>query len=181
MAEKTIILIRHALSSGQAPQAELAPEGREQAEALIERLKCLGIDGLFSSPYRRAHDTIKPYAAHSGLDVHVLDDLHERVLSPEPRDDWLRHVELSFDDVDYKLAGGESLRDTRRRGLKALGVMAAADHGLAAAVSHGVLLSSIFQGINKDFGFEDWRALRNPDIFEVALKDGVPTAFKHLG
>jgi 2,3-bisphosphoglycerate-dependent phosphoglycerate mutase len=180
MGHKTMILIRHAQSAGPAPDSELTPEGTEQATALSERLSELGVDGAFSSPYRRALATIVPYAERAGLEVTVLNDLHERILSPDPAEDWLAHIARSFADVDYKLHGGESLRDTRRRALQAIEVIAASDHAVAAAVSHGNLMASVFRSLDEDFGFSQWRSLRNPDLFELTLKNGAPIAYRRM-
>lgn len=180
MTNKTVILIRHALSTGPAPEAELAPDGKAQATALSERLHALGVDGLFSSPYRRARATLDPYAARIGLTVTILHDLQERILSPEPREDWLDHVRRSFADGDYKLAGGESLLETRTRALGAFEVISAAGHTLPAAASHGNLMASVLNGLDSNFGFEQWRGLRNPDIFELIVRGGRPVAFRRV-
>ncbi|MFZ4071662.1 MAG: histidine phosphatase family protein [Caulobacterales bacterium] len=180
MTPSTLILVRHALSTGQAPEAELAPEGAGQATVLSERLLALGVDGLFSSPYRRAQATLDPYAARMGLNVTILHELHERILSPEPREDWLDHVRRSFADSDYKLAGGESLRETYSRALGALQVIAGTGHTLPAAASHGNLIASVLNGLDSDFGFEQWRGLRNPDIFELTIRGGRPAGYRRV-
>lgn len=175
-----LILIRHAASSGPTPEADLTDEGHAQAQALVDRLNSMGINSVFSSPYRRALSTIAPFAKFVELEIRVLEALHERILAPTDQKDWIDHIHRSFLDMDYALDGGESLNDVRRRALAVIAEIERLSLPLAAAVTHGNFLSSIFHAINPDFGFQGWQALRNPDIFEVTLKEGMPTSFRRI-
>ena len=60
-------LVRHAQSapdkSRPEPEWPLSEVGRRQAEALVPVLKAIGVNRLASSPYRRAIDTLGPFAA----------------------------------------------------------------------------------------------------------------------
>ncbi len=180
MSQSVLILIRHAQSSGQSPDAELTEIGSQQASALADFLVPFGIDGLFSSPYQRAQATITPFGELVGLPLTLLPDLQERVLSPTPLDDWLDHIARSFLDKSYKLPGGESLLETSMRGLSALGTISKAGNSLPAAVSHGNLIASVLHTIDPDFGFEQWRTMLNPDVFEVKLQDGLPKDYRRI-
>jgi len=167
-----LILIRHCESSGQVPDAPLTEVGARAAEALAEHLATLAPDAVYSSPYRRARTTVQPFADRAGLTV--IDDarLRERVLSGEPLDDWLDHVRRSYADLDHVAgAGGESLRATQTRALAALADIVARGHRLPAVASHGNLISSVLRAADPDFGFEAWRGLKNPDLFELTFKD----------
>jgi hypothetical protein len=55
------------------------------------------------------------------------------------------HIRRSFDDLDYRVEGGESLREVGDRGLAAL---------------------------SESFGYEDWKTLKNPDLFTLEFADG---------
>ena len=84
-------------------------------------------------------------------------------------------------DVDHRAGpGGETLREIEARGCAALADIASAGHGLAIAVSHGNLISAILRAADPSFGFEDWRALRNPDLFEITIAAGRPVAFARI-
>ncbi len=48
--------------------------------------------------------------------------------------------------------------------------IAAAGDRLPLAASHGNLISAVLRAADPAFGFEAWRALRNPDLFEVTLE-----------
>jgi broad specificity phosphatase PhoE len=80
----TILIARHGESDwnrerrwqGQADRP-LTERGREQAEALAERLAHVGLDAVYSSDLRRALDTASAGARRQGLDVQELQELRE--------------------------------------------------------------------------------------------------------
>jgi 2,3-bisphosphoglycerate-dependent phosphoglycerate mutase len=181
LAMVRLLLIRHCESTGQQPDGALSAAGEAQAIALIDRLTALAPDAIYSSPYRRAIATVQPFASRVGLAIREDPRLRERELSPEPLDDWLDHIRRSYDDLDHRAAaGGETLRETQARGLAALADIAAAGHRLPIAVSHGNLISAILRAADPAFGFDEWRGLRNPDLFSVTVEIDRPTAFVRI-
>ncbi len=180
LLRSAIILVRHCESSGQTPEAPLTAKGFADARELVRRLMPLGIEAVYSSPYARAVQTIEPFAAARGLPINIEPRLRERLLSGEAIDDWLEHVRLSFDDLDYRPPGGETLREAQTRGLAAL--LRIFDDGVssAAVVSHGNLLSSLLHRMDPQFGFDAWRAMPNPALYRVRLQHGVPLTFEPL-
>lgn len=176
-----LILIRHCESTGQQPDDALSVAGEAQALALIDRLAGLAPDAIYSSPYRRAVATVRPFADRVGLPIREDARLRERELSPQPIDDWLDHIRRSYDDIDHcAAAGGESLREAQTRALAALADIAAAQHRLPVVASHGNLISAILRAADPGFGFDGWRDLRNPDLFELSLAKGRPVAFARV-
>jgi 2,3-bisphosphoglycerate-dependent phosphoglycerate mutase len=176
-----LILIRHCESSGQAPDAPLTEAGAAAALALADRLTALDPDAIYSSPYRRASSTVAPFAARAGMAIAEDVRLRERVLADAPLDDWLEHIRRSFDDPDHRAGpGGETLNEIQARGLASLTDIVAAGHRLPVAASHGNLISAILRAFDPAFGFEDWRRLRNPDLFELTFEDGRPCAYRRI-
>jgi 2,3-bisphosphoglycerate-dependent phosphoglycerate mutase len=176
----TIILVRHCESSGQAPEAPLTAKGFDDARELAQRLATLGVEAVYSSPYARAVQTIEPFAARQALPINIEPRLRERLLSAEALDDWLDHVRLSFDNLDHRAPGGETLREAQMRGLAALQRVFDDGAASAAVVSHGNLLSSLLHRMDPRFGFEAWRAMPNPALYRVQLQHGVPVTFEVL-
>jgi 2,3-bisphosphoglycerate-dependent phosphoglycerate mutase len=176
-----LILIRHCESSGQAPGAPLTEAGEGAARALADRLVALAPDAVYSSPYRRARSTVAPFAERAGLPIVEVEGLHERILSAAPLADWLEHIRRSYEDIDHRAGeGGETLREIETRGCAALADIAGAGHALPVAVSHGNLISAILRAADPSFGFNEWRAMRNPDLFEIRMQSGRPVAFVRL-
>lgn len=174
------LLIRHATSSGQAADAPLADAGYTQSEALVPILTSLGAGPLYASPYRRAQETIAPYAKASGQTVTTLEGLRERLLSPDNLPDWQDHIRYSFFDALYTAPGGESHTHLFVRAANAFDHIAAVGGTLPTFVTHGGLTSSLLHRVDASFGFDAWQDLRNPDLFEVEITARKITAFKRL-
>lgn len=160
-----ILLVRHCESSGQGPDVPLTERGRAQAVALADDLAASAIDHIVCSPYLRAHTTIAPFEARSGLPVHIDDRLVERQISPEPIPHWRDVVRQSFVDLEHRVPGGESGREALSRGWAAIRDVLGARHRLAVVVSHGQLLSLVFHSIDPRFGYAGWESLTTPDVY----------------
>ena len=165
-----LLLIRHCQSSGQARDAALTEAGVRQAEALADFLSRFPVDRVAASPYRRAQQTIAPFAARAGLPVHADDRLVEQRLAAGPVDRWRDAVRASCGDAEFRLPGGESARDVLDRGWPALEELLEGRHRLPVAVTHGKFLSVILNSVDGHFGYDEWQALSNPDVY--ALGDG---------
>ncbi|WP_178021635.1 histidine phosphatase family protein [uncultured Paenibacillus sp.] len=166
---KRIYLIRHCKANGQEPAAELTEEGLFQAEQLADLLGDQAIDGIVSSPYQRAISTIQPLAKRLDLPVQRDDRLSERILSSNDLPNWMDHLRLSFEDLDLKLPGGESSREAMTRGVGALQDLIQRPDKNIVLVTHGNLMSLILKYYDDSFGFEAWRRLSNPDVFELGF------------
>lgn len=167
-----LLLVRHCASAGQDPNAPLSNEGFVQAARLAESLERFAVDHIASSPFRRALQTIAPFAAATGLRVDADVRLAERTLSAEPLDDWREQLRHTWLDFDYRAAGGETSREAQERGRSALEEVAAAGHRCAVIVSHGNLLGLILNSIDPGFDFDAWERLTNPDVFRLRAVDG---------
>ncbi|WP_182199361.1 histidine phosphatase family protein [Paraliobacillus salinarum] len=171
---KQLILIRHCQAEGQHMDSPLTQHGVNQAHRLalfLEDNDCK-VNRIISSPFMRAIETIKPYAAAQHIPIEQDVRLEERVLSNEPIDDWLDILELSFQDLDFSLSGGESSNDALKRGLSVIDeCLQDQTNDCVAIVTHGNLLSIILAHYLKDFGFEDWKTLTTPDVYALEFKD----------
>lgn len=179
MSER-VLIVRHCESSGQVGEAPLTAKGYAQAEALADRLAAHPIDRIVSSSYRRAQETIAPFAARSGLPIELEPRLVERRLSRAPIPEWREVVRRSFSELDFAVPGGESGRQTLDRGWAALEGVLGAGHALPVLVSHGQLISLVLSRIDPSFGFDGWQALSNPDMHLVERDAGGVLSFRRL-
>jgi len=168
----TLILVRHAQSAPDPalPEREwpLSELGKQQADSLPAALAELGVDALASSPYRRAIDTLRPYADHAGLEIALDEDLRERALGNWMADiaDAEEAVRRMHADLDFQREGGESGRACVARFEAALARVVAAHPGRTIAVgSHGGVVGHLIarQGIALPDAF--WKRIRNPHLF----------------
>ena len=172
-----IVLIRHASSAPDPavpePDWPLSADGVAQARDLAQDPSLSTVTRIFTSPFLRARDTVAPLAARLDLPVRVHEDLRERCLSPRRLDDWSTQLERSWRDFDHALPGGESSRQCQARVTAALHeIVAEAEGHRIALASHGNAISLFLHGLDGRFGFEDWAAMRNPDLFEVEWRAG---------
>src|SRR5690348_10981496 len=137
---KTLYIIRHCKAEGQDPDANLTPEGREQAETLASFLIGRGIEQIITSPFARARQSITPLATRQNIPVTTDARLVERVLGSGHLENWQELLRTSFEDLDLCLTGGESSRTAMQRGVAALDdVLKNQDTECVAIVSHGNL------------------------------------------
>ncbi|WP_339228024.1 histidine phosphatase family protein [Oceanobacillus sp. FSL K6-2867] len=169
---KKIYFVRHCSAHGQHKDSPLTNEGIKQARELAVYFNELPItfDLILTSPYLRAIESIKPFAELTGSTIEIDERLKERILSDEPVEDWMDGLEQSFLNEDFALPGGESARNLLHRCngvLKPLFKDPSIKH--AIIVSHGNLLSHVFHQFDERFGFNQWKELRNPDIYLLQL------------
>jgi len=174
-----IVLVRHAAATGQDATAALTSEGQRQARVLADLLLPLRIQRVISSPFARATESVTPFCRRAGLRLETDDRLVERVLSAGDLPDWREHLRRSFDDLDYRLEGGESSRAAQARGTSA--VRAALKSGeRCVLVTHGNLLALILRTIDATVGFDMWSGLSNPDVFVLYVGAEGPSGFNRI-
>lgn len=175
----TIYLIRHAESRPDVSIPEsawpLSEAGQVQALRVRDQLVSANIDRVYSSPFTRAIDTIKPLAAAVGQDINLHADLRERKLKDGWVDDFMGIVRQAWTDFDFALPCCESSADGQLRIVRSIEALVAAHPGDGIAVSsHGNLIGLYLNAIAPSFGFEKWQAMRNPDVFRIVYKSSGP-------
>lgn len=169
-------LLRHAdsLPEPQIPEPDwpLSPAGQRQARTLVPILADLGITRIITSPYRRAKETVSPFARAMDLEVHEVYALQERCLAPVWIEDFHGALGASLQDPDLALPGGESLRDCQGRMTKAIAAeQAKVTSGVLLVSTHGQAIASILQSIDPSVGFREWRALKRPDLVRIRIRE----------
>lgn len=93
----------------------LSIEGEKESAKLINLSYLKNINVIYSSPYVMTIGTAKYLAAELELEIEIKRELGERVLGAIG-DKKIRMIsEMQENDFTYKLAGGESLNDVKRR------------------------------------------------------------------
>ncbi|WP_058307638.1 histidine phosphatase family protein [Gracilibacillus massiliensis] len=167
---KRILMIRHCHAVGQHSDSPLTKKGNQQAYELARKLEHLSfpIHRIITSPYLRAQESIKPFAARQNITIETDERLKERLLSEQPIDDWIDILEESFQNFHFKLPGGESSSDAYTRSEALLKeCMEDEENENIIIVTHGNLLALMLQKFNVDFGFHEWKTLTNPDVFLI--------------
>ncbi|RHW41516.1 histidine phosphatase family protein [Neobacillus notoginsengisoli] len=178
---KTVYLIRHCKAEGQEPNAKLTSLGESQANELAQFLKGKQIDTIGSSPFNRAVSTIRPFAKEAEIEMETDERLAERVLCSGENPNWPNMLERSFNDPELAFEGGESGAAATKRGLKAINAILAKTKKYAAVVTHGNLMALILKYYDESFGFEEWKALSNPDVYEIRFEGEKPEIHRVWG
>jgi 2,3-bisphosphoglycerate-dependent phosphoglycerate mutase len=176
---KRIYLIRHCEAEGQPAEAPLTDKGYKQAIRLSEYFKGIPIDSIISSPFKRAIQSIEPLAKREKLEIETNELLTERILSNQNLSDWLLKLRDTFYDLDLKYEGGESSNEATKRIIEVVEEAFNSEAQTIMIVTHGNLLSLLLKHYNHHFGFEDWKRLRNPDVFLLKNEDNKVT-FEHV-
>jgi len=187
-----LLLIRHGQTPGNVlgqldtahPGPGLTELGERQAEALARSLARLEISSLYASTLIRTQLTAAPLAGRRGLDVTVLDGLHEieagALEKLTDRESHLRYLGTVFGwaagELDRRMPTGPSGHDFLARFDDAVARIAAAATGPAggavAVVSHGAAIRvwTALRAENVDADFAARHVLANTGI--VALEGG---------
>ncbi|MCA2213176.1 histidine phosphatase family protein [Jidongwangia harbinensis] len=173
-----MVLVRHASSvppTRDGPDdltRPLTPEGLRQADELVESLTALRPAAVWSSPYLRAVQTVRPTARALGLPVGTRRELREWDDGLPFTDDWIPHYARNWADPSFARPTGESLDQLTARAVAAVRALARAYPGrLVLAGSHGTFVSRALRG----FGVPaDWPFLRRmpmPAVYRLRFTD----------
>jgi broad specificity phosphatase PhoE len=131
-------------------QVPLGADGVQQIQKIAPLLATLELDGIYTSPLRRAVQTAKVVAAETKLPICKSEGLNEIAYG-----EWAgRYFEDMIDDELYRrfikspaktlLPGGETISDVQRRGLKVIHEAAQkVPGGRFLFVSHGDVIRAI--------------------------------------
>jgi 2,3-bisphosphoglycerate-dependent phosphoglycerate mutase len=169
----TLYLIRHAHSTWQRSEKRpLSPQGLVQAQRVARILTNVRPAAIYSSPARRAVQTVEPMAKRLNLQPKLEADLRERVLSSEPMVDFEGAVLATWSNFSFAFPGGETNEAAKARAVAVLRRIALAHaDGPAIVGTHGNLLALALASVDSSIGFEFWRALTFPDIFRLDLRE----------
>jgi 2,3-bisphosphoglycerate-dependent phosphoglycerate mutase len=182
-AGTTFLLIRHAESPWSEDEGRpLSPAGARDAEALAERLGARAIDAVYSSPSRRAVQTVAPIAERRGLAIAEAPDLRERALGSFRDVSFEEAVAATWADPDFAHPGGESNRAAQQRALGLVGDLARRHGSRTVALStHGNLLALLLHGFDPRVGFAFWSSLAFPDAFELRVHGPGAATYRRIG
>ena len=87
-----------------------------------------------------------------------------------------------WEDFDSKLPGGESSSEATQRALSGLKSVLndLPENGSAAVQCHGTLIALILHNYDPSFGFDQWKSMTMPDIFQINY-DGEKAQIIHIG
>lgn len=177
-----VYFIRHAQSDRSVRDGRIRPlteQGRADSRLVTAYLSGKRIDAVFSSPFRRAVETVEDFAKHSGLGVRLVEEFRERRgdsgLERE-HPDFPRFQERQWADFTYTYSDGECLAEVQRRNISALEELLREWEGKNLAIgTHGMALAVILNYYDKSFGFQEFLTMKEllPWVARISFEHGI--------
>jgi 2,3-bisphosphoglycerate-dependent phosphoglycerate mutase len=148
----------------------LTKEGKESCRLVTAYLKDKQIDAVFSSPYKRAVDTVKDFADQFHLPIITMEDFRERKIDNGWITDYSGYVEKQWQDFSYKLEGGESLQEVQDRNISAINRLLEEYRDKNIVIgSHGVAASTVMNYYDSTFGYQQFNSIIDKMPFIIKL------------
>lgn len=166
----TVYFVRHAHSDYTPDERNrpLSIKGEKDAERVKHLLKDDPIDVFWSSPYRRAIQTIEPLARLKHQAIHIEERLRERTLAQGGVEDFSAAITRVWEDEKYKFPGGESNDEARHRGGEVLKRLLIQHPGESIVIgTHGNIMTLMLQYFHPAFDLSFWKELCMPDVYKV--------------
>lgn len=180
---KKFILIRHgkAEMDGEDHLRKLDDEGILQAKSLCEKLeKMIKNDfKIFSSPFIRAVDTIKPLANKFNKEIVMAEELKEINIGKSKEFSKHEIIKKMWENQSYKVENGDSQIDKFNNMKNFLEKMFSnsGDEDVII-VTHGNLLGIILKFyFKRNFNFNDWKVMSMPDLYELSIDNNSIISF----
>lgn len=152
---------------------ELSEKGLQDRQFLLDFFVNKKVDMIFSSPYKRAYDTVKPLAKKLALDIHTISDFRERKIDNVWIENFTEFTKKQWADLSYKLSDGESLREVQDRNIRALRnlLVEQVDHSILIG-SHGTAISTIIKYFDDSFDYDAFDKIKSlmPFILEMTFE-----------
>jgi 2,3-bisphosphoglycerate-dependent phosphoglycerate mutase len=146
----------------------LSARGRQDAERVASLLVPARPTAIYSSPYRRARQTVEPLAERLGLPIQERSELRERALGDGWRQDWEAAIRPTWVDFHFAYPDGETNAEAEVRARAVYEELVSRHRGQSLVVaSHGNLIVLMLHHLDAGFGFELWRSLTLPDVYEL--------------
>jgi 2,3-bisphosphoglycerate-dependent phosphoglycerate mutase len=168
-------LIRHAHADWTPDkQRPLSSRGQADAQRVAELLCSSPITRIYSSPFRRARQTVGPLAGELGLPLHIEPDLRERKLGGGASvSDFFAAVERTWRDPSYAHPDGEPNSAAQRRGVAVVERLREQYSGEHLVLStHGNLMALVLQHYDRHIDYDFWKGLAMPDVYRLRMESG---------
>ncbi|GAB3837729.1 histidine phosphatase family protein [Micromonospora andamanensis] len=173
-----IVLVRHARSvppTADGPDEFTRPlttDGLRQAQELVAVLTEPRPAAVWSSPYRRAIQTVQPTADALGLPVRTLTELREWDDGLSFTEVWESHYVRSWANLSYARPGGESLEQLGIRAVEAVRTLVRHNRGRVVLVGgHGTFICRALAGFGVPVSWATVRQMPMPAIYRLRFTD----------
>lgn len=161
---KSIYFVRHAepnYNNHDDQERELTAKGEKDCELVVEFFANRVVDGIYSSPFKRAYDTVKDIAIQKNLPIIKIDEFRERKIADGWIEEFNEFSQKQWQDFDYHLINGESLAQVQCRNINALSELLKNPQKSIVVGSHGTALATVINYYQSNFGYNDYFAIKS--------------------
>ena len=158
-----VYFIRHCESDHSVRTDNIRPlteKGLNDSKIITSFLADKEIDAIFSSPYKRAIDTVFDFSQSVNKQIELIDDFREKYKTTWLDDkDWVDFAQKQWADFSYKLSepDDESLQEVQSRNIKALKSLLNSRQNQNIVIGiHGFALSTIINYYDSTYNYEDF-------------------------
>lgn len=169
-----IYLVRHAHSIYTADELNrpLSEKGYRDAEKIRSNLLTENIDVVFSSPYKRAIQTVEGIAKHIGTEIIIEDGFKERKIAEGVVGNFESNMTKLWTNFNFAFEGGESNLVAQKRGIYSLNKLLNKYKGKNIVIgTHGNIMVLIMNFFDEIYDYEFWKNLSMPDIYKLSFND----------
>jgi broad specificity phosphatase PhoE len=185
---RQIILVKHSLPEIKkdlpAREWSLSEQGKARAERLADILKLHPLDFLAASKEPKAVETARIIAARCGVDLRMLEGLHEHERSSVPHLSKLEFetaVRKFFERPDTLVFGDETANQAHERFSDAMySILSENTNRKIAIVTHGTVISLYVSRLTGPPGFEIWSQLELPGFVVLDLQSNELIALENI-
>lgn len=160
-----IYFVRHAEPDFSVHEDSIRPltdKGKKDAMRVAAYLKEKNIEVVLSSPFKRAIDTLTPFADGNKISVELIDDFRERKVDSCWIEDFKGFSQKQWADFNFKLTDGECLKEVQERNIRALQNTLKRFYGKNIAIgTHGTALSTIINYYEESYGYKDFNEIKS--------------------
>lgn len=154
----SIYFVRHAQSDFNWPDDATRPLTAEALDDLAQVenfFSSVNVDYFYSSPFKRAVDTIGSVAKQKNKPILLDSRFRERAVGKDGQKPEL--LKQRWEDFNFSEPLGESLQSVQQRNIEALSEILAKHRKQTVAIgTHGTALSTVYNYYNRSFGLNDF-------------------------
>ena len=175
----TVYLVRHAepnYDNHDDMSRELSVKGLHDRTLVSTFLQNKHINAVYSSPFKRAIDTVKDFADKNGFNITIIGNFKERKVDSIWIEDFESFSRKQWDDFNYKLSDGECLKEVQERNINALTRILENNNGKNIVIgSHGTAISTIINYYDDSFDYSSFAKIRflMPWIVKLSFNEKV--------
>ncbi|MEQ6355345.1 histidine phosphatase family protein [Lysinibacillus sp. M3] len=168
-----LYFVRHAHSHYTADEYNrpLSDKGLKDRDRVTRLFTNKIIHAIYSSPYKRAVQTVEGIAQGHKLEISKVDSLKERTLSNGNSIDFDSAMQHVWSHPNFAFEGGESNEAAKERAITTLKkIILAHPNDNIVIGTHGNIMVLMIQYFDAQYDYSFWNGLSMPDVYQLTFQ-----------